>query len=417
MGWFNGLVPDGIVFRDFAGSTVVHTVGGMHRPRRRHRPRPPPRPQVQAVTAAAPRLRTTSTSPPSAPSSCGSAGTASTPARPCRPWTSRASAGWPPTPRSPPAPAAWSPCSSSTPAPRSGTWACRSTASSAASSPSPPLLLGVTRSAPSSSAPSPASSSRSAIDLLEHLRIDDPIGAVPVHGVCGIWGTLASASSPPASSASRPPTGADNTVADRGPLLRRRHRPAASPRSSAASAASSWSASSALVADVRPSAASPAAWNLRLDRGRRARGHRHRRARPARLPHGVRRRASATPRTPAAPAPSRAPSSRPDAVSAERRDGRRLGAQVPCPPSRTRGSAAVAAEILRWPADADRREELRRHGHPCLLVLDPGACPPTGRRPGGLGSGPRPTSVTSSPGSTVSPCARARGTSGRATWS
>jgi len=28
------------------------------------------------------------------------------------------------------------------------------------------------------------------IDLLEYLRIDDPIGAVPVHMVCGIWGTL-----------------------------------------------------------------------------------------------------------------------------------------------------------------------------------------------------------------------------------
>lgn len=28
------------------------------------------------------------------------------------------------------------------------------------------------------------------IDLLEWLRIDDPIGAVPVHGLCGIWGTL-----------------------------------------------------------------------------------------------------------------------------------------------------------------------------------------------------------------------------------
>jgi Amt family ammonium transporter len=28
------------------------------------------------------------------------------------------------------------------------------------------------------------------IDLLEHLRIDDPIGAVPVHMLCGIWGTL-----------------------------------------------------------------------------------------------------------------------------------------------------------------------------------------------------------------------------------
>jgi Amt family ammonium transporter len=28
------------------------------------------------------------------------------------------------------------------------------------------------------------------VDLLEHLRIDDPIGAVPVHGLVGIWGTL-----------------------------------------------------------------------------------------------------------------------------------------------------------------------------------------------------------------------------------
>src|SRR5262249_13191627 len=29
------------------------------------------------------------------------------------------------------------------------------------------------------------------IELLEWLRIDDPIGAVPVHGLCGIWGTAA----------------------------------------------------------------------------------------------------------------------------------------------------------------------------------------------------------------------------------
>jgi Amt family ammonium transporter len=28
------------------------------------------------------------------------------------------------------------------------------------------------------------------VELLEYLRIDDPIGAVPVHGLCGIWGTL-----------------------------------------------------------------------------------------------------------------------------------------------------------------------------------------------------------------------------------
>ena len=29
-----------------------------------------------------------------------------------------------------------------------------------------------------------------AMDLLEYLRIDDPVGAWPVHGACGIWGTL-----------------------------------------------------------------------------------------------------------------------------------------------------------------------------------------------------------------------------------
>jgi ammonium transporter, Amt family len=28
------------------------------------------------------------------------------------------------------------------------------------------------------------------VELLEWLRIDDPIGAVPVHGICGIWGTV-----------------------------------------------------------------------------------------------------------------------------------------------------------------------------------------------------------------------------------
>jgi Amt family ammonium transporter len=28
------------------------------------------------------------------------------------------------------------------------------------------------------------------VDLMEYLRIDDPVGAVPVHGMCGIWGTI-----------------------------------------------------------------------------------------------------------------------------------------------------------------------------------------------------------------------------------
>lgn len=38
---------------------------------------------------------------------------------------------------------------------------------------------------------------------LEYLRIDDPIGAVPVHMVCGIWGTLSLGLSPPARMARR----------------------------------------------------------------------------------------------------------------------------------------------------------------------------------------------------------------------
>ena len=39
---------DTFPFRDYHGSTVVHTVGGLHRPHRRHRPRPPHRAEVQA---------------------------------------------------------------------------------------------------------------------------------------------------------------------------------------------------------------------------------------------------------------------------------------------------------------------------------------------------------------------------------
>ena len=56
--------------------------------------------------------------------------------------------------------------------------------------PSPAPATGSARPARSCSAASPASLSSSASNLLEWLRIDDPIGAVPVHGFCGIWGTL-----------------------------------------------------------------------------------------------------------------------------------------------------------------------------------------------------------------------------------
>jgi Amt family ammonium transporter len=28
------------------------------------------------------------------------------------------------------------------------------------------------------------------VELLDRLQIDDPVGAFPVHGICGVWGTL-----------------------------------------------------------------------------------------------------------------------------------------------------------------------------------------------------------------------------------
>jgi Amt family ammonium transporter len=31
----------------------------------------------------------------------------------------------------------------------------------------------------------------SVLALERHFRIDDPVGAIPVHGVCGLWGALA----------------------------------------------------------------------------------------------------------------------------------------------------------------------------------------------------------------------------------
>ena len=64
-----------------------------------------------------------------------------------------------------------------------------------------------------------------ATDALEYLRIDDPIGAVPVHMVCGIWGTLSLGLF--ATGAVRR-ADADGRGHERdacqGPVLRRRHR-------------------------------------------------------------------------------------------------------------------------------------------------------------------------------------------------
>jgi Amt family ammonium transporter len=51
-----------------------------------------------------------------------------------------------------------------------------------------------------------------ATDALEHLRIDDPVGAVPVHLACGIWGTWAVGLFATGHFGIPTPTGADNSV-------------------------------------------------------------------------------------------------------------------------------------------------------------------------------------------------------------
>ena len=55
-----------------------------------------------------------------------------------------------------------------------------------------------------------------ATDALEYLRIDDPIGAVPVHMVCGIWGTLSLGLFATGAYGLPTPTGVDLTVSVKG---------------------------------------------------------------------------------------------------------------------------------------------------------------------------------------------------------
>ena len=50
------------------------------------------------------------------------------------------------------------------------------------------------------------------VDVLEWLRIDDPIGAVPVHGMCGIWGTLSLGLFACGQYGASGPRGADNSA-------------------------------------------------------------------------------------------------------------------------------------------------------------------------------------------------------------
>jgi Amt family ammonium transporter len=57
-----------------------------------------------------------------------------------------------------------------------------------------------------------------ATDVLEYVRIDDPIGAVPVHLVCGIWGTLSLGFFATGQFGLPTPTGMDASVAVKGLL-------------------------------------------------------------------------------------------------------------------------------------------------------------------------------------------------------
>jgi ammonium transporter, Amt family len=51
------------------------------------------------------------------------------------------------------------------------------------------------------------------VDLVEYLRVDDPVGAVAVHGVCGIFGTLSLGLFATGEYGAPTPLGADNSPA------------------------------------------------------------------------------------------------------------------------------------------------------------------------------------------------------------
>jgi Amt family ammonium transporter len=50
------------------------------------------------------------------------------------------------------------------------------------------------------------------VDIVEWFRVDDPVGAVAVHGICGIWGTLSLGLFATGQYGAAGPTGADNSA-------------------------------------------------------------------------------------------------------------------------------------------------------------------------------------------------------------
>jgi Amt family ammonium transporter len=189
MGWFNGLVPDGVVFRDFAGSTAVHTVGAMLAlagavalgPRIGRRfardgggPMPPHDLNIAAIGAVMLWFGWYGFNPGSTLSAMDWEGIG----RVAINTTMAAAAG--------------GLVAVLFTYPRSKKWdvgmsingflggLVAVTAPCYWINPGAALIIGGVAGV----------LVPYATDLLEHLRIDDPVGAVPVHGACGIWGTL-----------------------------------------------------------------------------------------------------------------------------------------------------------------------------------------------------------------------------------
>src|SRR5262245_2708595 len=190
MGWFNGIAQDGLWFRDFAGSTVVHTVGGtialwgaiVLGPRLGRKfkrdgggPTPPHDLNIAAIGAVILWFGWYGFNPGSTLSAMDFEGIGRVAAN----TTLAAAAG--------------GLVSVFIVYPRFSKWdvgmsmngflggLVAITAPCYWVSPLGAVLIGATAGV----------IVPFAVDLMEHLRVDDPIGAVAVHMMCGIWGTLA----------------------------------------------------------------------------------------------------------------------------------------------------------------------------------------------------------------------------------
>lgn len=189
MGWFSGLVPDGVVFRDFAGSTVVHTVGALL--------------ALAGAIALGPRIGRRFARDGGGPTSPHNMNLAAVGAvilwfgwYGFNPGSTLSAMDWEGISRVA-LNTTLAACAGGLVAvfyvyPRSKKWdvgmsingflggLVAVTAPCYWISPTGAIVVGAV-----AGVLVPI-----AVDFLEARRIDDPIGAVPVHGICGIWGTL-----------------------------------------------------------------------------------------------------------------------------------------------------------------------------------------------------------------------------------